>query len=156
MASLQSWVLQQPRLDPGLLTFDANGQNGLQCCDERRTQVFELGEMTRGQALEQRFTLRCQLHNDLAAVLLVALTGHQSSRLQPVDQPDHAVMPQLKALRQRTYIRLRAGSKEALQREHQLVLLRFQPGPARVFFAETQETSQRIAKIRQGLVIDLV
>ena len=86
---------------------------------------------------------RGQRKQHFAAVLAAALAADIPSRGQPVDQFNRAVMLNLQALRQFAD----AGANpcgQSLERQHELVLARLQPGVASGLFAEMQEAADLV------------
>ena len=101
---------------------------------------------------QRGFALRRQADAHLPAVLAGPHALHQSPLRQPVEQSDHAVMPNQQLLRQLPHGRARGLAARA-DCQQQLVLLRLQPlGPGRLF-AEVQKAPYPKAKLRQRLVI---
>jgi hypothetical protein len=99
--------------------------------------------------LTQKFgSFRRQKNIRTAAIRRRPRPSDHSAKLQPVYQPNSAVMPEQKPFRQITNT---GGFRLArLDREHQLVLLRFNSRATGRFFAEMEELADLMAKLGQG------
>lgn len=107
--------------------------------------------MSQRKPAKQSLALPGEADPHLAAIALRPAALHQRTLGQPVDQSNHAVVPQLQALRQVANRRL--AIRPALDRQQQLVLCRLEPGFACRLFTEAQESPDLIAELGQGLVI---
>jgi protein subunit release factor B len=88
----------------------------------------------------------------LAPVFTSAVSSHQAAGGQPVNKFDGAVVLNLQPFSQGSDRRVHSW-RQSLQRQHQLVLLRFQAHFPGCLFAEVKEQANLIAQLRQCLII---
>lgn len=105
-----------------------------------------------GQALQEAFAPRGELHQRLATVGHIAHAANESARLHAIDELDRAVVPELEALGQRAHVRAHPF-RHALHGEQQLMLLRLEPRLTTGALAEAEEAPQLIAELGQRLVV---
>ena len=119
---------------------------------ERRGELVQLGEVSRGQGRHEPVTLLGEVYAHYARVLAVLLATDDAGGLRTVDKPYGAVALQLQVLG-KLADGWRLGSGMALDRYQQLMLGMCQPGRGRLVLAPAQETTQRRAKPEKVLEI---
>ncbi len=100
---------------------------------------------------EKRHTVGCEGDKDLSPIRHPPASRDKSLAHRPVNQLDRAVMLQLQPLRE-IADRRAFPLREALQGEHQLVLLRFQSRRVSRLLAEMDEAPDLKAELRQRSV----
>lgn len=108
--------------------------------------------MMQGKLAQHLFTFRGEGQQDLPAILTSALAAHIATSCKAIYQLDCTVMLDLQAFSQFSYTRTDC-TRQAFQREHQLVLPWLQPCLSRGSFAEVEEAADLVAQLGQGLVI---
>jgi hypothetical protein len=88
---------------------------------------------------------------DLAPVLLASDSVDQALRLQPINKLYSAVMLDLKTFREICDSR-RLPWIRAFHRQHELVMLRFEPDISGSRFAEVKKPPNLVPKFRQRLI----
>jgi hypothetical protein len=135
----------------GLLRLHALKQPA-QGVDQARTGIAQLGPVYDREAPQHRFSWHRQSHSYLAPVGHAAHSFDQASLLQPVDQPDRAMVADQEVignLPDGGPPRLRQGARC----QQQLVLLRFQPFLAGGPLAKVKEIPDLIAKLTERGIV---
>src|SRR5438045_4749048 len=88
----------------------------------------------------------------LTAVAVAAAALDQFSFHQAIDQSHYAVMAQLHTLRQVTYSDTLLLD-QALQRQQELVLARFDPCSGRSLLTDSEEAANTVAELGESLVL---
>lgn len=139
------------------LLFDSyflNGRvanNRLQRLHQGRAGRTQFRAMEQGEPAQHIFSMSSQRHQHTPLILLIAVALNQVTLYHAVHQLNHTMMLDLEALRQVAdcYFSL---FLPPFQRQQELVLLRLKANRARGLFAKSEEVSQLIAKLGQGLV----
>lgn len=131
--------------------------SGLHCLTgqqvvERRGELVQLGEVSRGQGRHEPVTLLGEVYAHYARVLAVLLATDDAGGLRTVDKPYGAVALQLQVLgKLPDRWRFRAGM--TFDRHQQLVLGGCQAGRVRMILAPAQEATQLHAESEKVLKI---
>jgi hypothetical protein len=100
------------------------------------------------------FSKRRQTHSDEAAVLLRPTPNDEPGGLRPVHKLHGGVVADLETFGRRRHRDPVRGLLHPFDYEEQLVLVRFDAGLTRRFLAESQETTDQVAKLMQLFVVD--
>jgi hypothetical protein len=116
--------------------------------DQRRSRGFQFFPVMQGKLVQDPGSLCRQRDLRAAAIRRRPDPSNHSAKLQPIHQTHGAVVPELKTLRKIA----NAGRfrLHRLDRQHQLMLLRFHARASGRFFAEVQEFTNLMAKFGQG------
>ena len=108
--------------------------------------------MDDGKLAQQLLAFRRKGDQHLPPILIAMVPQDRAMRFQPVNQFNHAVVAQLQTPGQFADGRL-AVFRQAFNGKHQLMLLGFDPGRARLLLAEVQEAPDLKAELGQSAVI---
>ncbi len=127
-------------------------QHGRQSLSQLRTGVFELVPVRQCQLTELRLAGRRQSHPHFAPILGAHSSGDRTRLLQSVDQFQSAVRLNVQARSKFTDGRLYAFWK-SVNRQQQLVLLRFETVLFSIPFTEEKKLPDLAAKLGQVAVL---
>jgi len=114
-------------------------------------QAGQLRAVSAGQAFQHRPSRWCQPDDSVTPVARLALPNGEASFFQPVDEPHGAMMANQQVGGQhadrRPFRRLKPAN-----RQHHLMLLRFQALAAGCLFTEVQKSADVIAEVGEGAI----
>src|SRR5262249_19095680 len=125
---------------------------GAQRPQQRRADDAQLGAVHEREPGKQRLPERRQPHEHLPTVALPALAADEPSRFRPVDELDHAVVPEVQPVCERSDRRGPAPG-QPLHAEEQLMLLRLEARRPRRLLAEAEEPAQLVAELGERTVV---
>src|SRR5882724_13248617 len=120
--------------------------------NQGRALTTQFGLMSDRQLPQHLFALGSETQQYLTPIFTRAVSPHQPAGGQPVHEFDRAVVLDLHSFSQCPDSRAHSG-RQALEHQHQLVLLRFQAHFPGSLFTEAKKQANLIAQFRQCLIV---